>query len=378
MTRLVRFPLVGSLIVAASAVAGADPPARTLRLPDTPYRYSPSDLPAHFTAPAVRRLDNTPDANPVTDAGATLGRVLFYDTRLSANGTTACASCHHQKHAFSDPNRFSKGFAGKQTDRNAMPLGEARYYARGRFFWDERAKSLEEQVLLPIQNKVEMGQDLPGLIRRLEKESGYPPLYEAAFGDPTVTHDRTARALAQFVRSLVSYRSKYDAGIAKVRRRDDDFPNFTAEENQGKRVFNRLCASCHMPGGQDAVFTMDRPRNNGLDADATAADAGVAGVTANRHEIGLFKSPTLRNIESTGPYMHDGRLKTLEDVVEHYSTGIKPHPNRDIRAGGIGGRGFDLAGDDKAAVVAFLKTLSDPTFLTDPRFSDPFVRTPPE
>jgi cytochrome c peroxidase len=372
------------MMVVAIALAGvgraawaADPTPRTLHLPETPFKYS-DDLPSHFTSPAVRRLDNTPSTNPVTDAGATLGRVLFYDTRVSANGTVACASCHLQKHAFSDPNRFSKGFEGKLTDRNAMPLGEARFYARGRYFWDERAKTLEEQVLMPIQNKVEMGRELTDLITVLGKVPEYPPLYKAAFGDPTVTKDRTARALAQFVRSLVSYRSRYDDGVAKVRSRNEDFPNFTGRENHGKAVFNRLCATCHMPGGQDAVFTMDRPRNNGLDADTKGPDLGVADVTFNRFEAGLFKSPTLRNIEYTGPYMHDGRLKTLEDVIEHYSSGIKPHPNRDIRAGGIGGRGFDLAPDDKAALVAFLKTLSDPKFVTDPRFADPFVPTAPK
>jgi cytochrome c peroxidase len=363
--------------VAGSLARAADPPtaARTLRLPDPAFQYADVDLPAHFTAPAVRRLDNTPASNPVTDAGATLGRVLFYDTRLSANGTVSCASCHQQKHAFSDPNRFSKGFEGKQTDRNTMPLVEVRFYPRGRFFWDERAKTLEEQVLMPIQNKIEMGQDLPGLVAKLTTEPVYPPLYKAAFGDSDVTPERTARAVAQFVRSLVSYRSKYDEGAAKVRNRGEDFPNFSRRENHGKAIFNRLCATCHMPGGQDAVFTTDRPRNNGLDADTKGPDLGVADVTFNRFEAGLFKSPSLRNVEYTGPYMHDGRLKTLDDVVEHYSSGIKPHPNRDIRAGGIGGRGFDLAADDKAAVVAFLKTLSDPKFVTDPRFADPFEST---
>src|SRR5205807_7291941 len=124
------------------------------RLPEMPYRYADVELPEHFRTPAARRFDNTPRDNPVTDAGATLGRVLFHDTRLSANNTVACASCHHQKHAFVDPNRFSKGHEGKETDRNAMPLAEVRFYPRGRFFWDERAATLEDQVLMPIQNKI--------------------------------------------------------------------------------------------------------------------------------------------------------------------------------------------------------------------------------
>src|SRR5262249_29863033 len=147
---------------------------RTLRLPEAPYRYANVELPAHFRTPAARRFDNTPSSNPVTDHGATLGRVLFYDTRLSANNTVACGSCHHQRRAFVDPNRFSKGFEGKLTDRNSMSLVNLRFYARGRFFWDERARTLEEQVLMPIQSKIEMGQTLPGVIDVLSKDARYP------------------------------------------------------------------------------------------------------------------------------------------------------------------------------------------------------------
>lgn len=351
------------------SASNADNKVRTLRLPETPYRYSDAELPAHFKSPEVRRLDNTPASNRVTDAGAALGRVLFYDTRLSANGTTACASCHHQKHAFSDPNRFSKGHEGKTTDRNAMPLVDVRFYPRGRFFWDERAPTLEDQVLMPIQNKVEMGQNLDGLLKVLTDSPEYAPLYVKAFGDSKIDKDRTAKALAQFVRSLVSYQSKYDEGVAQVRSNDEPFPNFTREENRGKDLFLRRCANCHMAGGQQAIFATNRPLNNGLDTDSKVADLGVADVTFNRFEAGQFKSPSLRNVEYTGPYMHDGRLKTLEDVVEHYSTGVKNHPTRDGRtpAGG-----FRFSTGEKAALVAFLKTLSDSKFIGDPKFSDPF------
>src|SRR5262249_23840887 len=161
--------------------------ARTLRLPETPYRYADVELPAHFQSRAARRFDNTPRDNPVTDAGATLGRVLFYDTRLSANNTTACGTCHHQANAFAEPQRFSKGFEGKSVDRNAMGLSEVRFYPRGRFFWDERARSLEEQALLPIQNKVEMGQDLAKLVEILGADDVYPELFRKAFGSREVT-----------------------------------------------------------------------------------------------------------------------------------------------------------------------------------------------
>ena len=369
--------------LALCALAWADVPAafsqekaavkpsteRTLRLPEKSYAYADLELPAHFKTPAARRFDNTPRDNPITDAGATLGRVLFYDTRLSASNNTACASCHHQKNSFVDPNRFSKGHEGKLTDRHAPSLVNLRYYQRGRFFWDERASSLEDQVLKPIQSKVEMGHDdLSKAIDHIRKGEHYPKLYEKAFGSREITSERTAKALAQFLRSLVSYQSKYDDGLAKARNVRDDFENFTREENRGKTLFLNRCANCHMTGGQSAHFFMDRPRNNGLDADIRKTDGGVGDLSLNPAQVGLFKSPSLRNVEFTGPYMHDGRFKTLEEVVEHYSKGIKQHPNLDGRLR----RPLDFDKAQQRSLVAFLKTLSDTQFITDPRFADPF------
>jgi cytochrome c peroxidase len=340
---------------------------RTLRLPETPDRYADIDLPAHFRTPAARRFDNTPRDNPVTDAGATLGRVLFYDTRLSASNTTACGSCHHQSRAFADTRRFSKGHEGKETDRNAMALVNLRYYPRGRFFWDERAKTLEEQVLMPIQSKTEMGQDLDKLVAVLTADQKYPELYKKAFGDAEITPQRTARALAQFLRSMVSYQSRYDEGLAEARSAREDFDNFTAEENRGKSLFLANCATCHLPQGQEAHFFMTRPLNNGLDADFRNADGGVGDVSLKSAELGLFKSPSLRNVELTAPYMHDGRLATLEAVIDHYNRDVRNHPNLDGRA-----RRPNLSRGEKAALVAFLKTLTDTKFISDPKFSDPF------
>jgi cytochrome c peroxidase len=340
---------------------------RTLHLPETPDRYADIDLPDHFRGTAARRFDNTPRDNPVTDAGATLGRVLFYDTRLSASNTVACGSCHLQSRAFSDPNRFSKGHQGKLTDRNAMSLVNLRYYPRGRFFWDERARSLEEQVLLPMQSKIEMGQDLTKLAGILARDERYPELYRKAFGDSEITQQRTARALAQFLRSLVSYQSRYDEGLVKARSVREDFENFTAQENRGKGLFLTNCATCHLPPGQDAHFFMNRPLNNGLDADFRNTDGGLGDVTLNASEVGLFKSPSLRNVELTAPYMHDGRFATLEAVIDHYVRDVKNHPNLDVRA-----RRRNLSTAEKAALIAFLKTLTDQKFITDPKFSDPF------
>jgi cytochrome c peroxidase len=202
----------------------------------------------------------------------------------------------------------------------------------------------------------------------LGSDPAYPELYRKAFGDPKISKERTARALAQFVRSLVSYQSRFDEGLARVDSVRDNFPNFTDQENRGKRLFMQECARCHLPGGQEAGFFMNRPRNNGLDADPKTADGGVGDITFNRGQVGLFKSPSLRNIEVTGPYMHDGRFDTLEKVVDHYSTGVKNHPNADGRLR----RGLRLNDREKASLVAFLKTLTDQKFLTDPRFSDPF------
>jgi cytochrome c peroxidase len=341
---------------------------RTLRLPDPPHRYADLDLPAHFKTPAARRFDNTPTDNPLTDAGATLGRVLFYDTRLSANNSVACASCHQQKRAFVDPRRFSSGHEGKLTDRHAPTLGNLRFYSRGRFFWDERASSLEDQVLRPIQSKLEMGQELPKVMTALAQDAHYPKLYDKAFGSEKITPERTARALAQFLRSLVSYQSKYDEGLAKARVVRADFDNFTEQENRGKTIFLNRCATCHLPGGQSAHFFMNRPLNNGLDANIVKTDGGVGDLTLQTAQVGLFKAPSLRNVEFTAPYMHDGRFATLEEVIDHYSRGIKQHPNLDGRLR----RPLNFDARQKAALVAFLKTLSDKHFLTDPRFADPF------
>ncbi len=370
----------GIALLALSGTTWAGPPMvsveravkpsteRKLSLPETPFRYADIELPAHFRTPGARRLDNTPADNRLTDAGATLGRVLFYDTRLSASNNTACASCHHQKNAFVDPNRLSKGHQGGLTDRHAPSLVELRYYARNRFFWDERASSLEDQVLKPIQSKLEMGNDLPKLMATLIQDDNYAQLYEKAFGSKTITPERTARALAQFLRSMVSHQSKYDIGMAKARDVEADFDNFTREENRGKTLFVNRCASCHLPGNQAAHFHMNRPRNNGLDADVRKSDGGVGDLTLNPAHVGLFKSPSLRNVEFTAPYMHDGRFKTLEDVIEHYSAGIKQHPNLDGRLR----RPLNFDTRQKASLVAFLKTLSDHQFISDPKYADPF------
>ena len=370
MTRILFGPLlVLVFVLSAAALSPSRPSAKnTLNLPITPYRYANVELPPHFTQPG-RNHDNTPPDNPLSDDGATLGRVLFYDTRLSANNTTSCASCHVQAHAFADPKPFSKGFHGALTDRRAMPLVNVRYYQRARFFWDERAGNLEEMVLLPIQSRIEMGHNLKRVVDTLTRDAMYAGLFARAFGDRQITEKRIGKALAQFVRSIVSYRSRYDAGRARAQSAQGDFDNFTLQENRGKALFMRNCSTCHMKDGNEHFF-VPTPANTGLRGKDRTADGGVGDVTLRAADLGSFKSPSLRNVEVTAPYGHDGRFATLDALIDHYSDNPISDPNLGY-AIPVGPLKFTTS--EKSALIAFLKTLTDRTCLNDPRFSDPFV-----
>jgi cytochrome c peroxidase len=370
MMRIFIGPLLVLACVSIGAVVIPSRPAAKdmLNLPATPYRYADVTLPAHFTQPG-RSADNTPPDNPLTDHGATLGRVLFYDTRLSANNTTSCASCHVQAHAFSDPKPFSKGFHGAATDRRAMPLVNLRYYQPARFFWDERAGNLEQMVLLPIQSRIEMGQDLERVVDILARDTTYPVLFARAFGDRQITEQKIGKALAQFVRAIVSYKSRYDEGRARVRSARDHFDNFTLEENRGKALFMRNCGTCHMKDANEHFF-VPTPANTRLRRADLTADAGVGDVTLRDADMGSFKSPSLRNVEVTAPYGHDGRFATLVALIDHYSDNPIFDPNLGYMRP-VGPLKFTKS--EKAALMAFLKTLTDRAFLTDPRFANPFV-----
>ena len=333
-------------------------------LPAVAFLYADAsiNLPRHFTTgpgnPAG--ADNTPVDNAVTNAGATLGRVLFYDKRLSINDTVSCASCHQQSLGFSDARRLSIGFQGGLTDRHAMGLANARYYQPGKFFWDERAATAEIQMLQPIQNSVEMGNSLPQLVSKLSAVSFYGPLFTAAFGDSQVTSDRIAKALAQYVRAILSYRSKFDQAF--VNGAPNFAATFTAQEEQGRQLFDGVgrCNTCH---GTVAQIS-DSAKNNGLDAVIT--DVGAGG--------GRFKAPSLRNIAVRPPYMHDGRFSTLRQVIDHYDSGVKDSATLapGLRAPDGTVKRLNLTEADKVALEAFLGTLTDTALLTDPKFSDPF------
>lgn len=357
-----------------------------LNLPEQAFDYTNLSLPNHalVDAPAsalptsINGLDNTPTDNPVTDDGATLGRVLFYEKKLSANGSVSCASCHQQTKGFSDDNVLSIGFAGGTTGRHSMTLINSRFYQRGRFFWDERAVTLEDQVLMPFQDPVEMGMTIETVVSTVQAQSYYPALFENAFGTSEVTSDRIAKALAQFVRSIVSFSSQYDEGRALVSAPGANFPNFSAEENLGKTLFFRTipngggaCFGCHTT--EAFVSANPGPQNNGLDA-VSIDDIGAGSVFANAIFVGRFKTSSLRSIELTAPYMHDGRFGTLEDVVEHYNSGIQAHPT--LSPALTDGSGdpvrLNFTVPEKAALVAFLKTLTDQSVSTDVKWSDPF------
>lgn len=343
--------------------------------PEALPNYAAPVLPAHYAGLIGGPQDNGRTA-PVTNAGATLGRVLFFDRELSVNRTISCASCHTQSTGFTDPQQFSVGFEGGRTPMHSMRLVNARFWAPGTFFWDRRAPTLESQATDPIQDPVEMGFDaahggFTALISRLQGLAHYPELFTLAFGDAAITQPRIQQAIAQYVRSIVSTGSRWDAGYAQVfnpalpdRGVNTPIPGFTAEENRGRQLFftpppqgGAGCSACHVA----PTFALaTNSLSNGLDAGETR----------------IFKSPSLKSVSGGGPFMHDGRFSTLAQVVEHYNGGIQGGPALDQRLRGPGGQPLrlNLSQADQLAIVAFLRTLTDEALVTDAKFSDPFRR----
>ena len=338
--------------------------------------YANPVLPAYYDA-TVAPLDNTPNNNPVSDRVATLGRVLFYDKRLSVNDTTSCASCHQQASGFDDPRRFSTGFSGTAfTSAHAMRLGNIKYYRPGTMFWDKRAASLELQVTQPITHPIEMGFDsahggINALLTKLAASTYYPDLFTLAFGNAAITEARIQQALAQFARSMISAASRWDTAYAQVfsataqnRNLNAPLPGFSASEELGHQLFmtgpgqgGAGCAACHQP---PTFGLAANSLSNGLDANETV----------------IFKSPSLKNVGLSRAFMHDGRFSTLEQVIEHYNSGIQNGPALDNRLKTPGGAPLrlNLTANEKAALVAFLLTLNDGSLTTDAKFSDPFKK----
>ena len=344
----------------------------TPHLPQAVFPYSSLGFPEAWLAdPALQLFGSFGSGGEVTDAGATLGRVLFYDGALSADGEVSCASCHQQARAFADPVARSTGVSGVPTDRNAMALFNFRYQRR--LFWDLRTSGLENQVLQPIAHPDEMAMDLEVLTAKLSGLDYYPPLFEAAFGDAAVTTERIASALTQFLMCFQSYSSRYDAGLT------NGFADFSTAEELGRQVFfNGMtrCNQCH--SGKNLFST--QPFVNGLELDyAAAGDGGIGALSNDPFDDGRFKTVSLRNVGLTAPYMHDGRFATLREVVDFYSDDIQAHPYLDERLSinGFGPPGqapytLNLTEIEREALVQFLHTFSDTVMINAEWLSDPF------
>ncbi|MFT7163035.1 MAG: cytochrome c peroxidase [Bacteroidia bacterium] len=321
-----------------------------------------------------------PDDNPLTVEGVALGRMLFYEKKLSRDNSISCGSCHQQGKAFTDGMAFSTGIDGQQTTISAMSLVNMPWSSH--FFWDGRSQSLEEQALEPIENPVEMDQSLEETVAKLQDTEPYPDSFFKAFGTTTITSKNIANALAQFQRTLISANSKYDQHLL-----GNDV--LTEKEKLGMELFfthpepslrGGNCGDCHvniLTSGVNDGF--DGFKNNGLD-DENGLQEGLAAVTGLPSDRGKFKIPSLRNIALSAPYMHDGRFPTLEEVLDHYNEHINRSetldplileasnesivPGQDIK--------LHLTEDEKEAIISFLHTLTDDEFINNEDFSDPF------
>jgi len=293
-----------------------------------------------------------PADNPLTVEGVALGKKLFFDARLSGNNSVSCGSCHGQQHSFDDTTQFSIGVNGVPGDRNSMPLINLAWNSR--FFWDGRRNSLEAQAHDPVVNPVEMNSNWPDVLMKLQKDTIYPGMFFKAFGTRKIDSQLAARAIAQFVRTLTSFNSRYD----RLSYKGEDV--FTFSEMKGYELFNKfLCPSCHKEG----LLTDGSFRNNGLDL--LPVDSGLAKFTHSPADYGKFKTPTLRNIALTAPYMHDGRFATLREVVFFYSNGVNmASPNLDTNMVHLTALA-PMTRQQVDDLTAFLLTLTDSSFINN-------------
>jgi cytochrome c peroxidase len=335
-----------------------------------------------FSAPFVFGRFQVPPDNPLTVEAVALGRRLFYDPRLSANGMVSCSTCHIQRLAFTDGRTTGVGASGKPLAFNSMSLANL-LWGPQRFFWNGRAASLETQALVPLQHADEMAQDMERLVAQLAADMEYRKLFERAYRE--VSLSAITRALASFQRTLISANSRYDQFLRGE-------ITLTAQEDLGRKLFmahpdvkvslrGANCIDCHsqfLTGGASTGY--DGFSNNGLD-DEAHLQPGLQAVTGKPAHRGLFKVPSLRNIALTAPYMHDGRFQTLEQVLDHYDSGIKNSSTLSAviveadnqAATAAGPVSLHLTAAEKAAIIAFLNTLTDQDFVTAERFSDPFA-----
>lgn len=326
-------------------------------------RPAPLYLPSKFTTYPFQisetfPLPDLPPDNPLTVERVALGKKLFFDKRLSINNQQACADCHSPDRAFTDGRRTARGAEGAIGPRKTMPLFNLAW--KNQFFWDGRAKSIREQVLEPIQNPIEMHQSLTNLVVKLARTGNYPALFAAAFGSPEITAQKISLALENYLLTLTSFDSKFDRvlrGREKFTPQEQrGFELFSTEYDPRRGQYGADCFHCH--GGP--LFRSQAFANNGLDD--VFPDAGLEKVTGRAADRGKFAVPSLRNVALTAPYMHDGRFSTLEQVVEHYVSGVKRSPTLDPNIAKHPDGGVPLDRADQQALVAFLKTLTDEKF----------------
>ncbi len=371
MLKKLLFPVCASLLLFSCCKPDTDDDGNGVVYDPTPVALpQPAGFPP-FEIPAD---------NPLTKEGIALGRLLFYDPVLSGDNTLACAGCHSQANAFADPRRFSRGIDGSEGTRNAMALFNLAYPSS--FFWDGRAKTLEDQILQPVENPVEMHEQWPNAVSEIQADKDYPKLYFKAFGDSTITKELTAKAIAQFLRTFVSTNSRYDKFLrGELFGTDHDW---TESEERGLDLFMKQttgpatgadCFHCHGNILFQEVDPTLQYRNNGLQEAASVddfTDKGRGDITHNPQDNGKFKVPSLRNLMYTAPYMHDGRFTTIEQVVNFYSDSLRHSPTVDPLMEGVQMGGVHLTPQQKEDLVNFLKALSDPDLVSNPDFANPF------
>lgn len=311
------------------------------------------EIPADFPALAFDR-----DKNPVTVNGVALGKKLFYEGRLSRNNSISCGFCHIQENAFTHHGHpVSHGIDNRLGIRNVSPIQNMAFLRN--YTWDGVSHNLDERSLVPITTDFEMDSSMPEVVGKLNTDANYKKLFKAAFGDENITGERVLKAISQFMATMVSADSKYDR-VLKGK------TVFTAEENEGYQLFKNNCASCH----SGALFTDESFRNTGMYYNAQYNDRGRYRVTLDWNDNMKFRVPSLRNVEYTAPYMHDGRFTTLEAVLNFYSDLVENQPNLDPLLKKDGHIGIRMNPSEKQYIIAFLKTLSDQNFITNKAFAE--------
>ena len=305
-----------------------------------------------------------PNDNPLTEEGIALGKKLFFERRLSKNNAKSCSSCHSPSKSFADNTTFSVGVDGQLGTRNSMPLFNLAWNFSDRFAWDGKELSLERQAFEPVRNPIELHGNWTEIANRLQQDAEYPTLFLQAFGTSTIDSILITKAIAQFERTLISGNSKFDQYLQGT-------ATLTPQELNGLDIFLREdkgdCFHCH--GSQsNPLWTDNDFHNNGLDA--TFTDLGLGAITGDPNDNGKFRSPSLRNLAFTAPYMHDGRFATLEEVIDHYSEGIQISPTIDPLIKNAAQGGVQLSPSDKADLIAFLLTLTDNDFVNNPAFQN--------